>query len=197
MEKRKYTKTRRAAQQDETRTRIVEATVKLHEARGPAQTSIKAIAEAAGVQRLTVYRHFPDDASLFEACTTHYLELHPPPQSAAWDDLEDPVERSHAALLAFYRYYRATERMWRVAYRDLEQVGALHAPMERFERHIDQVADDLAQGWPATRAAARPLKATLRHALRFATWESLTAAGLKDPQAAALVRSWLSCLGDG
>ena len=195
MEKRKYTQTRRAAQQDETRARIVEAAVKLHEALGPAQTSIKAIADAAGVQRLTVYRHFPDDASLFEACTTHYLELHPPPQATAWADIEDPGERSHAALLAFYRYYRATERMWRVAYRDLDQVAALRAPMERFERHIDQVAADLAQGWHATRAAAKPLKATLRHALRFATWQSLTTAGLKDPQAAALVRSWLACLG--
>ena len=53
-EERQYNKTRREEQQDETRERIVIATVKLHEELGPANTSIKAIAEKAGVQRLTV-----------------------------------------------------------------------------------------------------------------------------------------------
>jgi AcrR family transcriptional regulator len=192
MTKRKYTKTRRAEQQDETRARIVEATVKLHETLGPAQTSIMAIAEAAGVQRLTVYRHFPDDAGLFEACTTHYLELHPPPQLAAWADIELPGERSYAALLAFYRYYQQTEKMWRVAYRDVDQVAALQVPMGRFEGYLDQVADDLVQAWHTTHAARKPLKLTLRHALRFTTWQSLKNAKLKDKQIAELVQSWLA-----
>lgn len=192
MSTRKYTKTRRAQQQDETRARIVEATVKLHESLGPAQTSIKAIAEAAGVQRLTVYRHFPDDAALFEACTTRYLELHPPPQPAAWADIEHPVERTDAAVLAFCRYYRQTEPMWRVAYRDVEQVAALQVPMERFEAYLDQVADDLLQTWHTTRAARKSLKLTLRHALRFATWQSLKNAKLGDRQIAELVQGWLA-----
>jgi AcrR family transcriptional regulator len=192
MTKRKYTKTRRAAQQDETRARIVEATVKLHEALGPAQTSISAIAEAAGVQRLTVYRHFPDDVSLFEACTTHYLGLHPPPQPASWADIEHPGERSYAALLAFYQYYQETEQMWRVAYRDLDQLAALHVPMDRFEAYLDQVADDLMRTWQTTPAARKRLKATLRHALRFSTWQSLKNAKLKDRQIAELVQSWLA-----
>jgi AcrR family transcriptional regulator len=196
MSTRKYTKTRRAEQQDETRARIVEATVKLHEALGPAQTSIMAIAEAAGVQRLTVYRHFPDDASLFEACTTRYLELHPPPQPAAWADIGHPGERSHAALLAFYRYYRQTEKMWRAAYRDLDQVAAMQAPMGRFEAYLDQVADDLVQAWHTTQAARKPLKLTLRHALRFATWQSLKDARLKDRQIAELVQGWLAGVGN-
>lgn len=195
MEKRKYTKTRRAEQQDETRARIVEATIKLHEALGPAQTSIMAIAEAAGVQRLTVYRHFPDDASLFEACSTRYLELHPPPQRAAWADIGHPGERSHAALLAFYQYYRQTEKMWRVAYRDVDQVAAMRAPMGRFEAYLDQVADDLVQTWHTTQAARKPLKLTLRHALRFATWQSLKNARLKDRQIAELAQCWLAGTG--
>jgi AcrR family transcriptional regulator len=195
MEKRKYTKTRRAEQQDETRARIVDATVKLHEALGPAQTSIMAIAEAAGVQRLTVYRHFPDDASLFEACTTRYLELHPPPQLAAWADIGHPGERSRTASLAFYRYYRRTEQMWRVAYRDVDQVAALQAPMGRFEAYLDQVSDDLVQAWHTTPAARKSLKLTLRHALRFATWQSLKNARLKDKQIAELVQGWLAGIG--
>lgn len=195
MSTRKYTKTRRAEQQDETRARIVDATVKLHESLGPAQTSIMAIAEAAGVQRLTVYRHFPDDASLFEACTTRYLELHPPPQPAAWATIERPGERSRTALSAFYRYYRQTEPMWRVAYRDVDQVAALQAPMGRFEAYLDQVADDLVQAWHTTPAARKQLKFTLRHALRFSTWQSLKNAKLKDKQIAELVQGWLAGIG--
>jgi AcrR family transcriptional regulator len=192
MGKRKYTKTRRAEQQNETRARIVEAAVNLHEALGPAQTSIRAIAEAAGVQRLTVYRHFPDDASLFEACTSHYLGLHPPPQPAAWVDIEHPGKRSYAALLAFYQYYRQTQNMWRVAYRDVDQLEALQAPMGRFEAHLDQVADDLVKAWDTTQATRKRLKLTLRHALRFITWQSLKDAGLKDRQMAELAQSWLA-----
>ncbi len=195
MTTRKYTKTRRAEQQDETRARIVDATVKLHEMLGPAQTSIMAIAEAAGVQRLTVYRHFPDDASLFEACSTRYLELHPPPQPATWADIERPGERSRAALSAFYRYYRQTEPMWRVAYRDVDQVAAMQAPMDRFEAYLDQVTDDLVQAWRTTPAARKPLRLTLRHALRFSTWQSLKNARLKDKQIVELVQGWLACLG--
>jgi AcrR family transcriptional regulator len=192
MGKRKYTKTRRAEQQNETRARIVEAAVNLHEALGPAQTSIRAIAEAAGVQRLTVYRHFPDDASLFEACTSHYLGLHPPPQPAAWADIEHPGKRSYAALLAFYQYFRQTQNMWRVAYRDVDQLEALQAPMGRFEAHLDQVADDLVKAWDTTQATRKRLKLTLRHALRFITWQSLKDAGLKDRQMAELAQSWLA-----
>lgn len=192
MSTRKYTKTRRAQQQDETRARIVDATVKLHESLGPAQTSIMAIAEAAGVQRLTVYRHFPDDAALFEACTTRYLELHPPPQPTAWADTELPAERSRTALLAFCRYYRQTEPMWRVGYRDVDQVAALQAPMNRFEAYLDQVTDDLVQAWHTTPAARKSLKLTLRHVLRFTTWQSLKNAKLKDKQIADLVQGWLA-----
>ena len=195
MSTRKYTKTRRAEQQDETRARIVEATVTLHEALGPAQTSIMAIAEAAGVQRLTVYRHFPDDASLFEACSTRYLELHPPPQPAAWADIERPGERSRTALLAFYRYYRQTEPMWRAAYRDVDQVAAMQAPMGRFAAYLDQVTDDLVQAWHTTPAARESLKLTLRHALRFTTWQSFKNAKLKDKQIAELVQGWLAGIG--
>ncbi|MCU0809605.1 MAG: TetR/AcrR family transcriptional regulator [Thiobacillaceae bacterium] len=195
MSTRKYTKTRRAEQQDQTRARIVDATVKLHESLGPAQTSIMAIAEAAGVQRLTVYRHFPDEASLFEACTTRYLELHPPPQPAAWADIERPGERSRTALLAFYQYYRQTEKMWRVAYRDVDRVVAMQAPMDRFEAYLDQVTDDLVQAWHITPTTRKSLKLTLRHALRFTTWQSLNNATLKDRQIAELVQGWLAGIG--
>ena len=196
MKKRKYTKTRRAEQQDETRERIVEATVMLHEQLGPAKTSIKAIAEQAGVQRLTVYRHFPDDASLFEACTSHYFGLHPPPNMDDWAEIQDASERSYTALLAFYRYYRETEKMLTVAYRDVEEVEALHKPMGQFEGYIDRVSDDLVKAWGQSHNISRTVKSqlqtTLRHALRFSTWQSLQQSQLKDEKSAGLVQGWLT-----
>lgn len=192
MENRKYTKTRRAERQDETRERIVEAAVKLHEALGPANTSIKAIAEEAGVQRLTVYRHFPDDVSLFQACTSHYLGLHPPPDMAGWAEVVDASERSHTALTAVYRYYRQTEKMWRVAYRDVDQLAALQEPMSRFEAYLDGVSDDLAKAWNETGLAKKQLQVTLRHALRFSSWHSLKGAKLTDKKIAELVQAWLT-----
>ena len=195
MENRKYTKTRRAEQQDETRERIVEAAVKLHEALGPANTSIKAIAKEAGVQRLTVYRHFPDDVSLFQACTSHYLGLHPPPDMAGWEGVVDASKRSYTALMAVYRYYRQTEKMWRVAYRDVDQLEALQGPMARFEAYLDQVSDDLVKAWNETGTAKKQLQDTLRHALRFSTWHSLKNAKLTDKKIAELVQAWLACIG--
>jgi AcrR family transcriptional regulator len=147
MKKRKYTKTRRAEQQEQTRARIVAAAVALHEELGPAYTSIKAIAERAGVQRLTVYRYFPDDASLFRACTTHWLAQHPPPDVTAWEHIEAADRRSHAALLAFYRYYREHESMWTGAYRDVDELPALQAPMAGLEAYLDSVRDSLMAPW--------------------------------------------------
>ena len=192
MKKRKYNKSLRAAQQDETRERIVEATVKLHEELGPANTSIKAIAEAAGVQRLTVYRHFPDDISLFQACTSHWFELNPPPNMAEWADIENPSERSQTALLAFYRYYRRTEKMWSAAYRDVDKVEAMQGPMGQFEAYLDLVRDDLLASWSAKRNDKKTLALTLRHCLRFSTWTSLKNENLSDNKIVELVMGWVA-----
>src|SRR4026209_1838329 len=105
MATRKYQLKRRAEQQAETRQRIVEAMVGLHREVGPARTTVSAIAERAGGERLTVYRHSPDEPAMFEACTAHYATEVPGPRSAAWAGIEDPAERLRAALLAFYDYY--------------------------------------------------------------------------------------------
>lgn len=190
MKKRKYQQTARAEQSRETRRQIVEATVRLHEALGPAHTSIKAIAEEAGVQRLTVYRHFPDEESLFQACTSHWLSQHPPPPVT---EAADPQTATEKTLLAVYRYYRQTERMWTVAYRDVEQVEALHAPMAQVEAYFDGMRDALLAAWQQGKAQKKPLSATLRHALRFATWQSLRQERLSDKKMTELVMSWLRC----
>src|SRR2546423_3097062 len=109
--KRKYELKARAKAQEETRRRITEATVGLHVEVGPAHTTISEIAKRAGVQRLTVYNNFPDEASLLGACSAHYVSQHPPPDPGAWASIRDPARRARAALSALYGYYRETEPM--------------------------------------------------------------------------------------
>jgi len=190
--KRRYTLRQRAAQKERTRARIVDATIALHQELGPRDTTITAIAERAGVQRLTVYRYFPDDTAVFNACTTRWLELSPPPQPSLWADESDPLERCRTALAAFCDYYRRTASMWRLAYRDVDAVPALQGPMARFEAFLDQVRDDLLRGWSPAPAPGGGLAASLGHCLRFGTWRSLDAQGLDDGRIVALMRRWIS-----
>jgi AcrR family transcriptional regulator len=194
MNARKYTPTRRAEQQEQTRARIVRAAMALHEELGPRDTTISAVAARAGVQRLTVYRHFPDDGSLFTACSSLWLELNPPPDSAQWQDLAEPAARCRAAFAALHGYYRRTERMWNRAYRDEEEVPALKAVMGGFEAYLDAVRDDLLATWPSAPSTRRLLKATLGHCLRFSTWRSLDREGLSDAEMANVIERWLVAL---
>jgi AcrR family transcriptional regulator len=192
MKKRQYKQKARAEQAQETRQLIVEATVMLHEELGPAQTSIKAIAEQAGVQRLTVYRHFPDETSLFKACSSHWLGLHPPPAVSDCEDAGDPVTQTSKTLLSFYHYYRQTERMWSSIYRDIDEVEALREPMSKFESYIDAVRDELLSAWKVKAKDKNKLSLTLRHCLRYSTWRSLKNDKLSDKKMVDLVMSWLA-----
>ena len=118
--RRNYELKKRAVAQEATRRRIVEAAVELHEKFGPAQTSVSAIAERAGVQRHTYYRHFPDERSLALACSGLHIERKPPPDPEPWAEIDDPVERLATGLDELYRYYAADERMLTSVTRDAE-----------------------------------------------------------------------------
>lgn len=186
----------RAKSQQETRRRIVEATMHLHEEIGPRATTISAIAERAGVQRLTVYRHFPDENAVFQACTSHWLELNPPPKPESWNSIQDARQRLRRALSAFCAYYAATRGMWAVSHRDVDDVPALQGPMEEFERYVDSVGDDLARAFGASGAAQGKIAATIQHALSFIAWEDLDSRGLNDRAKEELVVSWVSGICD-
>ena len=192
MKARKYTKSKRADQQEETRTRIVNATVALHEQIGPANTSIKAVAEKAGVQRLTVYRHFPDEESLLQACSSAYFKDNPPPDINHWADVTDAAKRSHAAIFAFNEYYRRTAGMWNSIYRDIDKVEALKRPMAEFEGYLHTVSDDLLTTWKLRGTKKKRCLITLRHCLQFTTWKSLMAENLQDKQTTELMMSWIN-----
>src|SRR5689334_11383888 len=124
---RKYELRQRAERQAATRRRIVEAIVALHGEVGPARTTVSAIAERAGVERLTVYRHFADETAMFQACSAHFAAETGPPDPAAWAGVPEPAERLRAALLAFYGYYRRGEAMLAHVHRDAPRLPALAA----------------------------------------------------------------------
>ncbi len=194
--KRRYTQRARALGQAETRARIVEAAMQLHEEVGPRATSISAIAKRAGVQRLTLYRHFPDDTAVFEACTAHWLSLHPPPDPSEWARVDDGIDRTRVALSAFYAYYRGNARMWSVSYRDAPDVPALQGPMARFQAFTQGVGDELTAFLLRGRGSDRRTVATLHLGLSFGFWESLAGQGLADAEMVDLVISWLGCLSE-
>lgn len=194
MAKRKYTLRERAARKQATRDRIVEATVALHEEVGPSRTTVSAIAERAGVQRLTVYRHFSDDRALLDACSTSWLELHPPPEPESWQHLETPANCTRAALSRLYAYYRSTERMWSMVYRDLDEVPALAEVMAGFEEYLRGIRADLVAAWDADGSTRPAIDAGLGHSLLFSTWRSLSREGLADGEMADLLVRWFECL---
>jgi len=197
MSKRPYTLKTRAKRQEATRRRIVEAAVSLHEELGPLATTISAIAERAGVQRLTVYRHFPDEAAIFRACTSHWFADHPPPDPSGWADRTEPAERTRAALEQLYAYYRGTQGMWSPVYRDLDRIPTLQKIMTGFDGYLDGVRGDLLEAWRgAGGLPAKPAAAILGHAVQFSTWASLAREGLSDPAMAELVSRWLAGIHD-
>jgi AcrR family transcriptional regulator len=162
---------KRADSVAETRQRIVEAAVRLHATIGPAATTFSALAEEAGVTRLTVYRHFPDDRALLAACGAHWASGQVLPDIEAWRKVGDPAERVRAALTDLYRYYRDGEPMLTAVMRDS---AALPAEMREGSAaaHAQQ-RDLLLRGFRAAGARRERLRAVIGHAISFWTWRSL------------------------
>ena len=172
--KRKYEMKKRAERQRETRRRIVEATVELHLARGPANTTISEIAKRAGVNRLTVYNHFPDITDLLRACSRSWTERHPAPDPTPWAQIGDPQERLRRALRELYGFYARTEPMRGNVLRDAETLPALATLLEgSVVPYLGAVRDLLAEGWEVSVDERRRLLATLKLAIDFHTWRSL------------------------
>jgi AcrR family transcriptional regulator len=166
---RTYEKKKRAEQEAETRQRIVEATVDLHTSVGPARTTISAIAEKAGVQRHTVYAHFPDDDSLFSACSTHWASLHPFPEVEFGSSPGEPLEHLAAALRQVWAWYDDVERDLELILRDAELIPTVHAAMSGYDAQLSALAERLAAETGGSAAA----RAAIGHALAFETWRSL------------------------
>lgn len=182
--KRSYRLKRRAESQGRTRQKIVDAAIELHQAKGLAATTMSDIAERARVGRVTVYRHFPDEASLVGACSGQYFRRHPLPDPEPWRRIRDPIARLRRGLRDTYAYHRATEPMMARVLdeaRDLPVMAPYHA-------HWRHAADVLAAAWPASARRGKLLKASLALALGFDTWRFLVRTqGLTDEQAIELM----------
>ena len=187
-ETRRYRKRARAEQERRTREAITEAAVKLHGSVGPARTTISAVADEAGVQRATVYRHFPDEEALFAACSSHWRTANPPPDPSRWSTIPNAAERTETALRELYEFYGRTEAMYDSLLRD----EAVHPIVKRLLRHfynyLRTVEDVLMAGRGLRGRRARSTRAAVAHAAAFPTWHSLAREqGLRDDEAVALM----------
>lgn len=169
MTKRSYRLRRRAESQDRTRQKIVDAAIDLHQAKGLAATTMSDIAARARVGKVTVYRHFPDEAALVGACSGQYFQRHPLPDLGGWQSIEDPVERLRGGLRDTYRYHRETEPMMTRIMAEARDLPV----MEPYHAHWRRAAEILADPWPGSGRDQKLLKAALTLALSFDTWRLL------------------------
>jgi AcrR family transcriptional regulator len=184
-EKRKYELKKRAERLADTRRRITEATVELHRTVGPAGTHINEVARRAGVQRMTVYNHFPDDSALLAACSAHWRALHPTPDLAAWRAVADPGTRLRLGLGQLYGWYRETEPMTANVLRDAQVLPALRAILEGgLLRYLDLACQVLTEPLVARGRRRERVDAAARAAIDLHTWRAL--APLGDTEAADL-----------
>ncbi len=182
-----YRLKRRADSQDQTRLRIVEATVELHTTLGPAHTTMAAIAERAGVQRPTLYRHFSNMSELFSACSSHNWLQNPPPDPEPWLKIKDSEVRLRQGLMELYTYYSDHESgLWKIL-RDLEDMPELRPFAARRISHLQRVREVLGSVWPDRGPQQRFLIAALAHAIDFFAWRSLRRQGLTNEGAIDLM----------
>ena len=157
---------RRASHVDDTRRRITEAAVGLHTTVGPSETSFAAVAEAAGVTRLTLYRHFATREELFAACMSHWRAAHPPPDVDAWRRIRSFEARLRLAVDELYRWYAENGDDLYPLYRDAAFTPSTthRARRENIERMADAILG---------RRSGRAIRAAIGHVLGFWTWRSL------------------------
>jgi AcrR family transcriptional regulator len=187
---RPYRMKRRAESQLQTRRRITESAVALHGTIGPARTTMSAVAAHAGVRRSTLYRHFPDESALFDACTAHWAIDNQPPDLQAWSAIADADKRLSVALGELYAYFGRTEQMLENLSRDEATVAIVAERFAAFHIYFDAARDTLVAGRRLRGAAKRRTQAAIGHALAFTTWKSLVREqGLSDSEAVALMRS--------
>ena len=187
-QKRRYELKARAEGQQATREKIAAAAASLHEEVGVARTTVADIARRAGVQRLTVYNHFPDLAALLPACSAHWMAAHPLPDLGPAFALPDPVERLRSVLAGLYGWYRENATMQRHTLGDRATVPELDAYLTGFaDPAMAGLADALATGFSGARA-----RALVALALDFWTWDRLAREGLDDASAAELMAGVVS-----
>lgn len=187
-QKRQYRMGRRAEAERRTRLRITESTVELHGTLGPARTSVSAVARHAGVRRSTIYRHFPDEHSLFSACTSYWTAANPFPDVNRWKAIDDSAVRLMSAFRELYAHYRRTERMMSNILRDEATMPIVKRMLGGYRDYLCAAREALLSGMDVRGSAREQVFAAIGHALAFGTWRSLAREqGLTDSQVAGLM----------
>ena len=184
--KRRYELKQRATQMADTHRRITDAAIELHGSLGPSRTTMSAVAEQAGVERRTLYRHFPNEAELFEACSAKYFTDNPWPDLNDWRAIRDPRQRLERALDELYAYYEQTEPMFANVLRDAEVVGFARDAIAPLDAHLAEATDILLAGRGVRGPRRNVVRGALRHALDFSTWRSLSTNGIARADAVKL-----------
>ncbi|MGH9175874.1 MAG: TetR/AcrR family transcriptional regulator, partial [Vicinamibacterales bacterium] len=143
----------------------------------------------------TIYRHFPDERSLFTACTGHYFAANPPPASAPWRAIADPETRLRTALGELYAYYRRTEGMLARSEQEAPANPVLAEVLAPYAAIWAEMRDILTEGWASSPEPNPLLPAAIGHALAFSTWRSLVREqALDDDQVIDLMLAMVGCL---
>jgi AcrR family transcriptional regulator len=185
--KRKYELKKRAEEMAATHLRITEAAIELHASVGPSRTTLSAVAERAGVERRTLYRHFPTEGDLFAACSSHYFAANPWPELGNWRAIRDPSGRLELALDELYAYYERTEPMLSRVLRDAELVDSARDAVAPLRAYLEAAAEILTIGRRLRGRRRQLLGGAVRHALAFSTWRSLATNGIGRAEAVGLV----------
>jgi len=195
--KRRYRMGRRQTAVEQTRERIVAAAFELHATIGPSRTTIRAIADRAGLQRHTVYAHFPDLESLYEACTVHGIRSTGMPEPDGWRTIDRPRDRLRHGLTEMIDWYRANERMLGNVLFDVDPSAPPPTTPDAFELRMAALLAALMEGWPIERDRVATLEAVVGHALAFTTWQSLAGGGLSDGQIVSVLVEFVAAVADG
>lgn len=195
--KRRYRMGRRQTAVEQTRERIVAAAFDLHATIGPSRTTIRAIADRAGLQRHTVYAHFPDLESLYEACTAHGIRSTGMPEPDRWRTTGEPTDRLRHGLAEMIDWYRANERMLGNVLFDIDPSAPPPTAPDAFDLRMASLQAALMQGWPVEPDRVATLEAVIGHALAFTTWRSLGAGGLTDDQIVEVLVGLVVAVADG
>jgi AcrR family transcriptional regulator len=164
----------RAAASEETRLRIVDATVQLHNEQGISGTSMQDIADRAEVALATVYRHFPTVDDLVPACGGRNLELNPPPTPAVFEDFESGEERVSALVAALHANYARGMRTYEVGFAEAVTMPVVARFMDEFSAYVGELVATAAAPYEAGETQLK-LAAGL---CNFRVWRALLHSGL-------------------
>jgi AcrR family transcriptional regulator len=181
--------TKRAEATEETRRRIVEATVSLHTTKGFEATSWQDISERAEVAVGTVYYHFPTFDELIPACSALGVQLSAPPTTAIFRGLRSRKARLEKLVPEVFAYFERARGGIHNVFREKDQIPALEKVVAEHRARMRELIQ-AALGPSSTKDHADLVEALLD----FRVWESLTDRGIGKEDSVQVMVHLLGCV---